>query len=81
MLEISGSPPIVECMKYRDLVNKLRVAGFEFDRHGKGSHELWRHAQTGRRVTITHHSGDVKRGLLRAIIREIGLTPEEFDAL
>ncbi len=43
---------------YREVVRRLRTFGFQFDRQGPGSHEIWRHSQTGRKVTIPHHSGD-----------------------
>ena len=35
---------------------KLRKFGFEFDRHGPGSHEIYRHAATDRKVTLPHHA-------------------------
>jgi len=35
-------------MTYRELVRKLRAAGFEFDRTAVGSHEIWYNAQTRR---------------------------------
>ncbi len=43
---------------YREVVRRLRTFGFQFDRQGPGSHEIWRHSQTGRKVTIPHHTGD-----------------------
>ncbi len=45
---------------------------------GAGSHELWRHETTGRKVTIPHHSGDMAEGTLRAILREAGVSVESF---
>ncbi|MCS6918375.1 MAG: type II toxin-antitoxin system HicA family toxin [Fimbriimonadales bacterium] len=65
-------------MTYRELVKRLRTAGFVFDRQAKGSHEIWYNPTTKRRVTVPHHSGDLPRGTLRAIIREAGMTVEEF---
>jgi hypothetical protein len=41
----------------------------QFDRQGPGSHEIWRQARTGTKVTIPHHSGDMAEGTLRAILR------------
>ena len=32
-----------------------------------------RHSQTGRKVTIPHHTGDLAEGTLRAILREAGI--------
>jgi predicted RNA binding protein YcfA (HicA-like mRNA interferase family) len=64
--------------KYREVVAKLRIFGFVFDRHGHGGHELWRHTQTGRKVTIPHHSGEMAEGTLRAILREAGIEVTDF---
>jgi predicted RNA binding protein YcfA (HicA-like mRNA interferase family) len=64
--------------KYRDVVRKLRALGWAFDRPGPGSHELWRQASTGRKVTLPHHSRDVAEGTLRAILREAGIEVAEF---
>jgi len=63
---------------YREVVRRLRIFGFRFDRSGPGSHEIWRHAQTRRKVTIPHHPGDVAEGTLRAILREAGIDVRSF---
>lgn len=65
-------------LTYREVIKRLRDAGFVFDRQAKGSHEIWYHPSTHRRVTLPHHPGALARGTLRAIIRESGLTVEEF---
>jgi predicted RNA binding protein YcfA (HicA-like mRNA interferase family) len=64
--------------KYHEIVRKLRRLGWAFDRHAAGSHEIWRHTETGRKVVVPHHSRDMAEGTLRAIIREAGLSLEEF---
>ena len=71
---MSHLPP----MTYRDVVRCLRAIGFVFDRQAKGSHEIWYNPQNRRRITLPHHPGVLPRGTLRAIIREVGLTVEEF---
>jgi predicted RNA binding protein YcfA (HicA-like mRNA interferase family) len=38
--------------RYRDIVKKLKKAGFEFDRNAKGSHEIWWNPSTRKRITI-----------------------------
>jgi len=63
-----------------DVIRKLRKAGFEFDRHAKGSHEIWRHPQAGRRTTVPRHAGDLPEGTVAAIVKQAGLTAEEFLA-
>ncbi|MEP9411766.1 MAG: type II toxin-antitoxin system HicA family toxin [Candidatus Brocadia sp.] len=69
-------------LKPIEVIHKLRKAGFVFDRHAKGSHEIWYNPTTRGRTVIPNHPGkDVPRGTLRAIIREAGLTVEEFNNL
>ena len=63
---------------YRDVVRKLRHFEFVFDRQGPGSHEIWRNARTGRKVTLPHHPGDMKEGTLRAILREAEIEVDAF---
>jgi predicted RNA binding protein YcfA (HicA-like mRNA interferase family) len=65
-------------LTYRDVARKLRRMGHAFDRQARGSHEIWRHAGTGRKVTLPHHSGDMAEGTLRAILREAGISVDEF---
>jgi len=66
-------------LKPIDVIRKLRKAGFVFDRHAKGSHEIWYNPRTHRRTVVPNHPGrDVPRGTLRAIIKQAGLTIEEF---
>ena len=63
----------------RDVINKLKKAGFLFDRQAKGSHEIWYNPVTKRRTTIPNHPGvDMAKGTLRAIIKQMGLTIDEF---
>ena len=64
--------------KYREVIGRLRRFGFVFDRHAAGSHEIWRHAVNGRKVTIPHHAKDMAEGTLRAILREAGIDVDEF---
>lgn len=62
----------------REVVRRLRAFGFHFDRPGPGSHEIWRHSQSGKKVTVPHHSGDMAEGTLRAILREAGIDVNAF---
>ena len=64
--------------KYRDVARRLRHSGYVFDRPGPGSHEVWRHAQTGRKVTVPRHTGDMAEGTLRAILREAQIGVDDF---
>lgn len=66
-------------LSYRELAKKLRRAGFEYVRTGR--HEVYYDKSKNLTIPIPHHSGDVPKGLLRAIINQAGLTVEEFVKL
>lgn len=67
--------PIV---KFRTMEKVLFRLGFKVVRQ-KGSHVFYRHPD-GRTTTVPNHPGrDLARPLLREILREIELTPEEFQ--
>ena len=58
----------------------LRHLGFIFVRQ-KGSHAYFRHAD-GRATVVPIHKGeDLGRGLIRAILRDIELTPQNFEKI
>ncbi|QTA90617.1 type II toxin-antitoxin system HicA family toxin [Desulfonema magnum] len=66
-------------LRYGEVVKRLRKFGFRFYRHGQGSHELWVRDTDGRVVPVPRHKGKtVRKGTLRAIIREIGVSTDEF---
>ncbi|MBI4294580.1 MAG: type II toxin-antitoxin system HicA family toxin [Chloroflexi bacterium] len=66
--------PIVRPQEMEKLLLSL---GFRAVRR-RGSHVFYRHAD-GRTTTVPHHSSrDLARPLIREILREIELTPEEF---
>ena len=47
----------------------------------KGSHAIYRHSD-GRTTTVPHHAGrDLSRPLVRSILREIGVEPDELTNL
>jgi predicted RNA binding protein YcfA (HicA-like mRNA interferase family) len=64
--------------RYREIVKRLKKLGFEFDRQAAGSHEIWYNASTRRYTTIPNHPGDMPEGTLRAILKQTGLTADEF---
>jgi predicted RNA binding protein YcfA (HicA-like mRNA interferase family) len=61
----------------KDVVRALKKAGFEEERQ-RGSHLRMRHPETKRLTVVPMHPGDVHRGLLKAIIKEAGLSEDEF---
>ena len=63
---------------YAEVTRKLRILGFAFARHAKGSHEIWRWARDGRITTVPCHPGDLPEGTLRAILRQAGVSSRAF---
>ncbi|MCI0785163.1 MAG: type II toxin-antitoxin system HicA family toxin [Chloroflexi bacterium] len=69
-------------MTYRDLTRKLRRLGCEFDRRARGDHEIWINSATHARTTIPNWgSRDLKAGTLAAILRDLGISRQEFERL
>ena len=66
--------------RYRQIVAKLGSLGFRLDRQAAGSHEIWFNSSTGLYTTIPNHPGELPEGTLRAILRQAGVTPDEFLA-
>ncbi len=65
---------------FKTMDKVLRRLGFEPTRQ-KGSHVFYRHPD-GRTTTVPNHPRrDLARPLVREILREIELTPEEFQAM
>jgi predicted RNA binding protein YcfA (HicA-like mRNA interferase family) len=74
---MSSRLPIV---KVKVLEKVLIYIGFEVKRQ-KGSHIFYRHPD-GRYTTLPHHGNqELGRLLIRQILREIEITPDEFIEL
>jgi predicted RNA binding protein YcfA (HicA-like mRNA interferase family) len=64
----------------RQIVAALKKVGYEKDRQ-KGSHIILRQASEPHRRQVVPDHRVVAKGTLRAIIKQCGLTVEEFSAL
>jgi predicted RNA binding protein YcfA (HicA-like mRNA interferase family) len=65
-------------LKPKDVLRALTGAGF-FVHHVSGSHYILKHEERkDLRVTLPWHGKDLKRGTLTSIIKQAGLTVEEF---
>jgi predicted RNA binding protein YcfA (HicA-like mRNA interferase family) len=64
----------------RQVLRALLRAGFE-EKHQRGSHRYLLHPATGNFTGVPIHPGDLARELVRKIIRQAGLTEEEFREL
>ena len=64
----------------KEVIKALSGLGYEID-HQTGSHIILRQQQEPhRRLTVPNHK-EIAKGTLRAIIRQAGLTVEEFTKL
>ncbi|TAK35683.1 MAG: type II toxin-antitoxin system HicA family toxin [Chloroflexota bacterium] len=71
--------PAFAPIKRADLVRYLRKAGFDGP-YPQSKHEIMRHGSI--RVVIPNpHEGDIGVGFLHRILREAGITREEWEAL
>jgi len=63
----------------REALKRLLHAGFGEVRQS-GSHKVLRHPD-GRQTYVAMHPGDIPSGTLRKILKQAGLTEEEFRKL
>ena len=66
----------------KQVIKKLRKAGFRFYKFAKGSHEMWVRDIDGKIAMVPRHpSKIIKRKTLKDIIDATGLSIEEFSKL
>ena len=69
--------PNLPILKPREVISALEHAGFAIVRQ-RGSHVRLRHVD-GRSTTVPMHAGiDIDRSLLRKILRQAEISPDEF---
>lgn len=69
--------PKLPVIKPKELIRKLKFLGFIQD-HITGSHIILYHPVTKRRAVIPFHLQDIPKGTLSSILRESGITRNEF---
>jgi predicted RNA binding protein YcfA (HicA-like mRNA interferase family) len=70
----------LKLLPYRDLAKVAQAAGFEWVRR-RGSHNTFR-SPDGRVIVVPDHGNQViVRSLLRKIVRDMGLTVDEYNRL
>ena len=61
----------------KEVIRALERAGFLFERQ-QGSHATYRHPQSKYTTVVPVHSKELPRWLLKKIIKEAGLTEDQF---
>jgi predicted RNA binding protein YcfA (HicA-like mRNA interferase family) len=66
-------------LNYGEFSRKLGRLGVEFRRQARGSHEIWWRPDTGAYASIPNHGArEIKRGMVRGILRDLGLSEEDL---
>lgn len=73
---MSGLSPI----KARELIKIIKKLGF-VERRQKGSHLFLSHSDGRTTVVPVHPTKQIGTGLLRSILHDIELSPEDFEKL
>lgn len=69
-------------MRYKELAKKLRRLGCEELREGRGSHRVWYNPENDHTVAVPDWgSRDLAAGTVRAIIRELGISRQQFGPI
>ena len=61
-----------------DIIKILKQKGFVLDRT-KGSHQIYYHPLTKRRVVVPFHKKDLPKGTLLEILRQAGINKDELN--
>lgn len=70
----------VPSLNHKKLIRALKKIGFEESRQ-TGSHLILLNKISKKIITVPVHNKDIKKGLLVGIIKQAGLTTEEFIKL
>lgn len=69
--------PKLPAIKPKDIIRKLNSLGFIED-HVTGSHVILYHPHTGKRAVVPYHLKDLPKGTLSSLLREAGITKQDF---
>ena len=65
-------------MTWAELIRRLKKAGYVQQRTGKGSHQQFINASTGKVITVAIHTKkEVGKGLAQRILKDAGLRDGE----
>lgn len=69
--------PKLKVLTAKQIIKLLEKKGFQLD-HSTGSHFVFYHPESHRRVTIPVHSGDLPKGTLLTILRQAGIDKDKL---
>ena len=69
--------PKLPSVTARKIIELIKQHGFELD-HVTGSHYVFYHPETKKRVTVPYHSKDLAKGTLHSILKQAGISKEEL---
>ena len=72
--------PKLPSLTPEEIIKVLENKGFILDRT-KGSHQIYYHPETKRRVVIPLHKKDLPKGTLLEILKQAGINKEELREL
>ena len=72
--------PKLPSLPSEKVIKVLKRKGFVLDRV-KGSHHVYYHPETKRRVVVPFHKRDLPKGTLLEILKQAGITKEELKEL
>ncbi len=72
--------PRSPCISAQKLIRILKKLGFNEHAERGTSHLVFSHSD-GRRTVVSRHRGDIKKGTLAGILRDLKISPEELRVL
>jgi len=72
--------PKLPSLTPQKIIKVLEKKGFVLDRI-KGSHHIYYHPETKKRVVVPLHKRDLPKGTLLEILKQAGITKEELREL
>jgi len=67
--------PKLPALTPQELIKILEKHGFQLDR-SRGSHRIYIHPETHRRIVIPFHKKDLPKGTLLEILRQAGISKD-----
>ena len=68
--------PKIPAFTSKKIIAFLKERGFQLD-HTTGSHYVFYHPETKRRVVVSYHAKDLPKGTLAAILKQAGFSKNE----